>query len=125
RRVEVALGALGGDARARARELDLLAFQIAELDGAGLEDPDEERSLEAEEDVLAAASTWREAAAAAHAGLTGEGAVGELLGAAAAGLRGRGGSSPFSALADRLQAVGAEVADIAAELRDAGEAIAA
>ena len=33
----------GGDARARAREIDLLAFQVGELDGAGLADPDEER----------------------------------------------------------------------------------
>src|SRR5438552_11460343 len=35
-----ALAGLGGDPRARAREVDLLRFQLAEIDGAALDDPD-------------------------------------------------------------------------------------
>ena len=34
--------ALGGDARARAREIDLLRFQVEEIDAARLDDPDED-----------------------------------------------------------------------------------
>ena len=36
------LALLGGDERSRARELDLLRFQVAELDAAGLDDPQED-----------------------------------------------------------------------------------
>ncbi len=64
--IDEALAALGGDARARARELDLLRFQLAELDAAGLDDPDEDLALEAEEDTLADAAAHREAAEAAY-----------------------------------------------------------
>ncbi|MDQ3640560.1 MAG: AAA family ATPase, partial [Actinomycetota bacterium] len=51
--VDDALASLGGDGRARARELDLLRFQLAELEAAHVDDPDEDRALEAEEDALA------------------------------------------------------------------------
>src|SRR4051794_32099926 len=42
--IDEALSALGGDARARAREIDLLRFQTAELDAAGLGDAGEENT---------------------------------------------------------------------------------
>jgi len=57
REIDEALAALGGDARARAREVDLLRFQVTELDDAGLDDPDEDTSLEQEETLLARPST--------------------------------------------------------------------
>ena len=44
-RIEAALAELGGDERARARELDLVRFQVAELDAAQLDDPDEDERL--------------------------------------------------------------------------------
>ncbi len=47
------LASLGGDERARARELDLLRFQIEEIEGAGIEDAGEDVALEAEEALLA------------------------------------------------------------------------
>src|SRR5205823_279855 len=50
--VDTALAELGGDARARAREVDLLRFQVTELEQARLDDPDEDERLEAEEDAL-------------------------------------------------------------------------
>ena len=54
------LAALGGDERARARELDLVRYQVGEIDGAALAGPDEDERLEAEEDLLADAAAHRE-----------------------------------------------------------------
>ena len=47
RRLDAELTGLGGDERARAREADLLRYQLAEIDAAGLDAPDEEAALEA------------------------------------------------------------------------------
>ena len=54
--IDQSLGGLGGDGRSRARELDLLGFQLEELDGAGLDDPDEDEVLAREESALADAT---------------------------------------------------------------------
>jgi DNA repair protein RecN (Recombination protein N) len=124
RAIDDALSSLGGDARARAREIDLLRFQVAELEDAELEDADEEAGLEREEEVLAEAEAWRAAAAAAHDALEGDGGAGEALGAAVAALRGRSGNAgPFADTVRRLDAVAAELADAASDLRTAGERI--
>src|SRR5258708_123464 len=64
--VDEALAGLGGDERARAREIDLLRFQVTELDAAGVTDADEDRALETEEDRLADAGAARDAGPAAH-----------------------------------------------------------
>ena len=80
RDLEERLAALGGDERARARELDVLAHQIAELDAAGLDDPGEEEHLAAEERLLTAAVAVRDAAVAAAYLLGGDGPAGEALG---------------------------------------------
>src|SRR6266508_3278107 len=66
RHLDAELAALGGDDRSRARELDLLRFQIGEIDAAGLDDAGEDVSLEAEEALLADAIAHREALAAAY-----------------------------------------------------------
>ena len=50
------LDQMGGDSKARAREIDLLQFQIAELTQAQLADPSESETLEDLEEVLADAS---------------------------------------------------------------------
>jgi DNA repair protein RecN (Recombination protein N) len=121
RAADEALAALGGDARARAREVDLLRFQVGELDEARLEGPDEEATLEEREQLLAEAEAWRAAAAVAHEALDGEGGAGEGVGTALAALKGDRG--PFTALRARLVAVAAELSDIAADVRDAGERI--
>ena len=47
---------LGGDERARAREVDLLRFQLQEIAAAGIDDVGEEAVLEAEETLLADAT---------------------------------------------------------------------
>ncbi len=114
------LAALGGDPGARAREIDLLRYQLAEIDAAALGDPDEDDALDAEEDVLADATAHREAAAAALEALTAEGAGRDALASALAALSGR---TPFGPVADRLAAAVADLDDVAGELRAAAEAV--
>ncbi len=99
--IEAALAALGGDERARAREIDLLRFQVAELDAARLDDPDEDAALDAEEDALADAVAHQEAGAAALAFLSDDGGATDAIGSAVAAVAGR---SPYAALEARLRA---------------------
>ena len=88
--LDAELAALGGDERTRAREADLLRYQVAELDAAGIDDAEEESGLAAEEDALADALGHREAAAAAHAALTADGAGRDAIAAGlAASVAGR------------------------------------
>jgi DNA repair protein RecN (Recombination protein N) len=125
------LESLGGDERARAREIDLLRHQLTEIDGAGLSDPDEDESLAVTEDRLAEAGAHREAAASALAALDGEGdgaavrgapvsggSALDLIGAARSALSGR---APLGELARRLAALQADAADVASELRQVVE----
>ncbi|HEY6428673.1 MAG TPA: AAA family ATPase, partial [Acidimicrobiales bacterium] len=65
RALDEALAGLGGDAQQRAREADVLRYQVAEIKGARLDDPDEESALRLEEERLADAGAYREAAAQA------------------------------------------------------------
>jgi DNA repair protein RecN (Recombination protein N) len=115
------LDELGGDARARAREIDLLRYQRDELARAGVADPDEDERLEAEEDLLAGAQAHRDSGARAHEMLVDDGGAIDILSAALAAVTGR---TPFAVEADRLRALTAETADVAEELRRTGEAIA-
>ncbi len=129
RRLLDELGALGGDERARAREIDLLRYQLHEIDDAALAGPDEDAELGAEEDRLAQAAAHRDAAGRALAALDagdtddgagtrrgggGPGAVVDLLGTAQAALE---TSTPLAALAARLAGLQADAADAASELR--------
>ena len=118
--VDDAVAALGGDARAQARETDLLRFQLAELGAAALDDPDEDVALEAQEDALADAAAHREAAAGAYQALEGDGGATDAVGQAIAALAGR---RPFAEVETRLRALQAELDEAAADLRTAGEAI--
>lgn len=111
------LEGLGGDARARAREVDLLRFQIAEIDDAGLDDPAEDDRLAEEEARLDDAVALRAALVAAHHAIEAEGL--DALGAAAALLRDR----PVDDLGARVRAVQAEAAELARDLRLAADAV--
>ena len=51
--LDAVLATLGGDERARAREIDLLRFQVREIEEAGLTSDAEDDELSAEEDLLA------------------------------------------------------------------------
>lgn len=114
------LQALGGDERSRAREIDLLRFQVKELRDAAVTDPDEDANLDREESLLADSVAHREAAARATASLTGDLSAGDQVGAAIAALAGRG---PFAELEARLRVLAAELADVGAGIRDLGEGI--
>ena len=83
RALDDALAALGGDEQQRAREADVLRYQVDEIAAAHLEDPDEEAALRREEDRLADAGAYREAALGAVELLEpagGEGGALDLLG---------------------------------------------
>lgn len=119
RRLGSELEALGGDERARARQIDLLRHQLGEIDAARLEDPEEESALAAEEERLSEATHYRQLAGVALDALEAEeageasGAV-DRLGQAASTLASRPG---LARLAERLRALQAEAADAASELR--------
>ncbi len=112
--------ALGGDARERAHQRDLLDFQIAEIDDAHIEDVAEDARLEGEEERLAGTAAHREAAATALTALseTEETSAMDRLAQAAGALSGRG---PLSALDGRVRATMAELADLVTELRSVVE----
>jgi DNA repair protein RecN (Recombination protein N) len=118
--IEAELATLGGDERARAREIDLLRYQVAELDEAAIVDGDEDDALDREEDLLADAQAHREAAAAAHAAIVDDRGGRDAIAAALAALSGR---APFDEISSRLAAVAADLDDVAVELRSTGEAI--
>ncbi len=111
---------LGGDAHERSREVDLLNYQLAEIDRASIDDLDEDGRLEVEEDRLAAASAHRQAAAEALAALSGSEETSALdrLAEASGALAGR---APLSALEGRVRAAMAELADLITELRSVVE----
>lgn len=120
RAVDDALVSLGGDARARARELDLLRFQVEELDAAGLVDAGEEVDLAAEEERLAGATAHREAADGAVEALTSDGGVVDGLGGAISVLAGR---APLTGSCERLRSLASELQDAARDLRTLAESL--
>ena len=134
RQLDERLAELGGDERQRAREVDLLGYQVAELEAAALGDPDEEDLIGSQVRLLSAAESIRHAAAAACTLLTGSGDGGDEVSAVGGSLAtpdaleaiGRASSlltqhEPLGDLSTRLQDVAAEVADVAADLRTRAE----
>ena len=98
RALDDGLAALGGDAQQRARETDVLRYQVAEIAAARLEDPGEEAALLAEEDRLADAGASRAAALDAAESIdpsAGEGGALDLLARAAGALTGRAAFDPY------------------------------
>lgn len=118
--IDAALAALGGDERARAREIDLLRYQVAEIGEAELVDPEEDARLDAEESLLADAAAHREAGAIARESLLADAAARDGIAAALAALRDR---RPFDEISARLADVLAELDDVAVDLRDVVDSI--
>jgi DNA repair protein RecN (Recombination protein N) len=116
--VERRLEELGGDVHQRARDMDVLSHQIAEIETADLGDPREDAALVAEEERLGDLAALREAAARSLGALDAEGAVLDLLGAATAALEGR---KALQELEARLRSSQAELADVASDLRTVAE----
>jgi DNA repair protein RecN (Recombination protein N) len=113
-----ALAALGGDDRTRAREADLLRFQLAEIHEAAVVDPGEDDALRAEEDRLADAVGIRTGLEAAYHRITRDAL--DALGAAVADL---GDGPGLAAYAERVRAAQAEVAELGSDLRHAADAV--
>ncbi|MFM8305390.1 MAG: DNA repair protein RecN [Actinomycetota bacterium] len=118
RALRAELDALGGDDRARAREADLLRFQIAEIDDAGIGDAGEDDALRAEEAVLADAAAIREALTSAYHQVEHQGL--DALGAAVAALADR---ETLAVLHDRVKGLQAEVAELGHDLRSAADSV--
>ncbi|MEI2700213.1 MAG: hypothetical protein V9E94_18485 [Microthrixaceae bacterium] len=102
-----AIAELGGDERARARELDLCQFQVDEIDAVAPV-PGEVDLLAEEEELLSSAVEHRRAAQTASSLLSDDGSAGDLVARAAAVI---GESVTFSAVHSRLVDVQAELAD--------------
>jgi DNA repair protein RecN (Recombination protein N) len=120
RAIDDELARAGGDEQSRARELDLLRYQLEEIDGVGVGDADEDARLSEEESLLADAEAHRAALESAYGVL--EGSAEDALGAAVSALAGR---APFAEVADRLHLLQAEVAEAAHDVRTLADGIVA
>jgi DNA repair protein RecN (Recombination protein N) len=107
---------LGGEVEPRAREMDVLRYQIDEIESARIEDDSEDSRLELEEDRLAEAAAHREAAAAAVEALS-EATTGSALDRLAEASGALAGRPPLDALDARVRAAMAELSDLSTELR--------
>ena len=118
--LDAELAALGGDQRARAREIDLLRFQVAELDGAAVVAADEDEALDNEESLLGDAAAHREAGQTAWSALLEESGARDAVAASLTAVDAR---RPFEVHAERLRNLLAELDDVAAAIRDDTERI--
>ncbi len=118
--VDNALAELGGDERSRARELDLVRYQVDELDQAALEDPDEDAALHDREEFLANAVAHQETAQNALALLAGDEGARDVM---AQALQSVAAGGPFTQLADRLRSIVADLDDATDALRSLTEEI--
>ncbi|MEM7094776.1 MAG: DNA repair protein RecN [Actinomycetota bacterium] len=115
REARAQLEELGGDEIARTREIELLRYQVDEIEQAAIVDAGEDERLAERELVLGDAAAHGEAAESSVELLSADGAIGSALAEIIAKLDGR---SPFTAITERVYAVQAEIADLAEELRD-------
>jgi DNA repair protein RecN (Recombination protein N) len=122
-RIDASLAELGGDERSRAREIDLLRFQLSEIESAALVDGGEDLRLSSEEDLLSRATAFREALSGAYDLIADDNGVRDTLGRASALLGGTTSGSHFADIAGRIEALLAEVDDVAAELRRGAETV--
>ena len=106
------------DAAARSREMDLIAFEIQEIESASLQDGEEEE-LEAQYRKLSSFRKISEAVQTADQLIQGEGTcASDLIGRASRSL------TQVQGLDDQLDEIAAQLADADALLSDAGRALA-
>ncbi len=120
RQAHLDLDALGGDEISRNRETELLQYQLDEIDGAAIDDAKEDDRLAALEVELGDAGSQGEAAEAAIEQLSVDGPAGTAIGQALVALRDR---VAFTAVADRLYGLQAEITDIVEELRGVADSV--
>jgi len=125
-RLQAELAELREREGSRERDLDLYRYELSEIEAVAPV-PEEREELAERRERLRHAEGLREAAGSAHAGLAGadedSGAAAPLAQAEAA-LQGAAGlDSSLDALAERVAALGVELADVASELRDYAEGV--
>jgi DNA repair protein RecN (Recombination protein N) len=113
----------------RERDLDLYRYELSEIEEVE-PDPEERAALAADRERLRHAEGLSAAAAGAHAGLAGAdlegGGAAAALAEAESKLSGATGLDPsLDAIAERVAALNVEVGDVAAELRNYAEGVAA
>jgi len=110
-------------ARGRERELDLLAYQVKEIENVGPRDGETEE-LSAEEGRLAHVERLTEQASAAEHALTGEEGLADAAAALASVLEGAADLDATAAeVAGRARGLAAEIAELARDVRAYGEAL--
>jgi len=111
------LASLTEAARDRERQIDLLAYQVREIEAVG-PTAGETLSLDAEEARLGHAERLRDLADAAGAALVDDGGAADLFASAASDVQAIAGLDPSAGeLSDRAAALAAEIADLGSELR--------
>lgn len=119
-RLEREVAELGGDSRERAHQIDLLAYQVREIDEAQITSPDELDEIAATEEMLADAVNLIASGQGARDKLVGEGGALDTVGSAAAQLADR---PAFADIVGRLRSVAGELDDLTTTLRDVIESI--
>lgn len=114
--IEAEIAALGGSGTERAREIDLLTYQIAEIDSLGIEGPDEDDRLRELIERLDAVDEIRRRGGAALSLLTEDDSMAEAL-------RDIAGLPGLDDVHDRLADLVEERRDLAATLRHALDGI--
>jgi len=112
--IDEKLSSMGGDVRSRARELDLVRYQVNELNDAELSDPLEDEQLQKAENLLANAVTNRELIAKTLDGIITDSGGRDAL---AVALKKFEGNPLFDELLPRIATVVAELDEIADDLR--------
>lgn len=120
---EAELARLQGDERDRARELDRLRHELAEIDAVDPQ-PGEEQALDAELARLAHAEELEAAAWAAAESIGGDGGARDALGGGVTALRAVAGTDPtLDEHAQRLEGLAAEAQDLGFTVRAYAEDI--
>ncbi len=118
--IRTAIEALGGDARTRAREVDLLTYQVDEINAAKLVNPAEDAALADEQNSLANAESYQLVALNAAEAINGEDGVLDSLRVTVSTLP---NVDMFRDLGSRLRSVVVELDDIGGELRTQSDLI--
>ena len=116
-RIRAALDELGSAVRERERELDLLAYQVAEIESVEPEQGESE-ALAGEEARLGHVQRLLEQAGTAHDALAGDGRAIDLLGAVASAMEAAAELDPGAGdLAGRAGGASADLGELARDLR--------
>jgi len=122
RRIKAELESLNLDEAQKAQRLDMLGYQIAEIEAAALEDEDEEESLLVRKKIIKGSESILEGLGEAYQALAGDGESGagvqELMDAATEGMeRAAAFVEALEPTARRLREIGYELEEFQGEIR--------